>query len=529
MKFNSIRLGVATALAIAASAAAGAVTPTFTAPADGATNLTDLSGATSTDGVMFAALVGTDAASLCDSTGGAPDVYTTETQLTPGTLIANFAVVCKPKSTISGLANTTVQAIRKYSGGSGSGIGNVASGATVAPDATNDRQWVTLNSGGCASSSLVAAAGGLQAYNLFLSCANDVAQITKGGISDEEPALLGATSTQLGQLTTSPGIAVDFAPVISTQLFSDLQTAQHLTANGIDDQVNMPNLSSAQVRGILKGSITTSAFLFANPAGDTGTATGLTAKTIFVCRRGNSSGTQTGFALQYLHAGCGTAGVGTPSLAFASATGTGATNACTPSGCGWASATYGTDQVFAGTGSQDVINCMDFHSGNGDYAIGVLTTEYAPNTTNARYRHVKVDGVAPSLENMQMGAWDFFTEDAFNVPNSTAPNFANVQPDQKLITAALLAAFKAPALLQVALVPQGTSTGGAAWWGGALAIPATLTSSPAPQGTGSVHALVQTTPVNSMTRASSLGGGLNNCNPPWMGSRSLVPVDSPNF
>src|SRR5262249_4346881 len=147
----------------------------------------------------------------------------------------------------------------------------------------------------------------------------------------------------------------------------------------------------------------------------------------------------------------------------------------------------------------------------------------------ARYNHVKVDGVQPSLENMQMGSWDFFTEDAFNVPNSTAPNFANVSADQALITAAIQTAFKAPALLKVALVAQGNGAGGTPWWGGALAIPTGVASSPAPQGTGSVHALVQTTPVNSMTRAKTLGGGLNNCNPPWMGGRSLVPLDSSDF
>src|SRR5882724_8438560 len=104
MKLNSIRFAVAAAVALAAASAANAAT--FTAPANGSSNLTDLSGATSTDGVILAALIGTDTASLCDAAGGAPDVYTTESQLTPGVLIANFAVVCKPKATIAGLANT---------------------------------------------------------------------------------------------------------------------------------------------------------------------------------------------------------------------------------------------------------------------------------------------------------------------------------------------------------------------------------------------------------------------------------------
>ena len=530
MKLNLIRLAVAAGLALAAAGAASAAT--FVAPADGSPNLTDLSGATSTDGVMFAAMVGTDANSICDSTGGAPDVYTTEAQLTPGVLIANFAVVCKPKGTIAGLNNAAIQAVRKYSGGSGSGIGNVASGAAVAPDNANDRQWTTMNPANCQQ---VAGGGGggatgLQAYNLYINCPSDVGQVTKGGISDEEPILLGATATQLGQLTTTSGIAVDFAPVVSTALFNALQTAEHGVANGIDDQSNMPNMSSSTLRGIFLGNITSRSFLFANPAGDAGAAVALPAapsgsSNIFICRRGNSSGTQTGFGIQYLHQGCGTAGNGDPTLSFVGAT----TASCTASGCGWGT-TPVTDRVFAGTGSQDVINCMNAHSVAGDYAIGVLTTEYAPNdAANAAYRHVKVDGVAPSLENMQAGAWDFFTEDAFNVPNNTAPNFPNVTNDQSLITAAIQSAFKAPALLQVALIQQGTSTGGAAWWGGAMAIPTLATSSPAPQGQASLHALVQSTPVNSQTRAKSYGGGLNNCNPAWNGARTLVPVDTASY
>jgi hypothetical protein len=331
--------------------------------------------------------------------------------------------------------------------------------------------------------------------------------------------LLGATTTQLGQLTTTAGIAVDFAPVISTTLFTTLQNAEGLAVNGIDDQSDMPNLSSSQIRGILLGKIASASNLFANNGG--GTASAIPAGTIYVCRRGNSSGTQTGFGIQYLHQGCGTAGNGDPNLTFVAAT----TGSCTASGCGWA-AQYQTDRVFAGTGSADVIACMNYHSSVGQYAVGVLTTEYAPGA-GAAYAHVKVDGVAPSLENMQMGAWDFFTEDAFNVPNNTSPNFGNVTGDQALITAAIQAAFKAPAALTVALIPQGA--GGVAWWGGALAIPATAGAPPVPQGVSSVHALVQSTPVNSMTRASSYGGSLNNCNPAWNGARTLVPIDTASY
>jgi hypothetical protein len=522
MRSIAIHRHVATALALTACGLAGA--QTFTPPPDGNNNLLDLSGATSTDGVIIAAMIGGDASAICDGTLGNPDVYTTEAQLTFGVLTNNFMIVCKPKSTIGLSVSGGVYAVRKFSGGSGSGISNVASGTAVASDVTNDRQWTT--SAGCTSAGVQAAIGGGPAWNLFINCPTDAAaQVTKGGISDEEPALLGASTTVLGELTTSAGIAVDFAPVISTALQSALQTAENLAVSGTDDGPNMPNLSSTEVAGMLKGAITTTNnFLFQNPATNTGAAPAFPAGTLFVCRRGSSSGTETGFAIHYLSQGCGTAGVGSPNLTFVGATNAG----CTASGCGWNSTTFGTDRVFAGTGSADVIACMDFHSKAGQYAIGVLTTEYAPNdAAGAQYRHVKVDGVQPSLENQATGAWSFFTEDAFNVPNSTAPNFANVTADQAKLTTAIQTAFKAAANLSVALISQGS--GGVAWWGGALAIPATAGATFTPQGTNSLHSAVSSTPVGSATHSLTYGGALNNCNPAWSGGRSMVPIDSTTY
>src|SRR5215469_6252558 len=260
MRSIAIHRHVATALALTACGLAGA--QTFTPPPDGNNNLLDLSGATSTDGVIIAAMIGGDASAICDGTLGNPDVYTTESQLKFGVLTNNFEIVCKPKAAIGLSVAGGVYAVRKYSGGSGSGISQVASGAALASDVPNDRQWTTTS--GCTAAGVQPAIGGGPAWNLFISCPTDAtAQVTKGGISDEEPQLLGATPTQVGQLATSAGIAVGFAPVISSGLFTALQTAQHLTANGIDDGQNMPNLSSTEIAGMLKGSITTTNnFLF---------------------------------------------------------------------------------------------------------------------------------------------------------------------------------------------------------------------------------------------------------------------------
>jgi hypothetical protein len=524
MSRNVIQFAVASVLALSASAAFAA--PITFPAADPDPKIVNMSGATATDIVLADALINDTTSSVCDATLGDIEVFTTETSFLP--TVANYAIACHTRATLptgAPAAAANIEVIfRKYSGGSGSGISQVASGATLNNDAINNRNWVDVLTCRAAGPGVaVPAAGGRSAYQLYTSCAvTGTGRVTHAGISDVEPALLAATATQLSQLDVSGGVAIDFAPIVSTALYGALQNAQGLTAAGctVNDQTAacVPNISSSQLVGIFTGRITAGTALYNNPAGDTGVGTNLGSGQVFVCRRGASSGTQTSYQVHYLRQGCGTAGSGVPSLVFAAATTTG----CTAAGCGWSAATYGADRVFAGTGSSDVVACVDQRSDNAQFAVGVLSTEVLGNdAANAAFRHVRVDGVLPSLENIQGAAYDFFTENTMNTPNANSPQFATRSSQQINVPTAILATMRTQGALRASLVnhPWG--------WGGVLGVPTGAGSSPVPQGINSQHTLVQTTPINSQTRAASYGGAPNNCNPAWTGARTILPKDTP--
>src|SRR5262249_20677885 len=129
---------------------------------------------------------------------------------------------------------------------------------------------------------------------------------------------------------------------------------------------------------------------------------------IYLCRRGDTSGTMTSFKLHFLNQGCSKNPSST--VLFVSPD-----NAlCTSAGCAWNAATSGNDFVFAGAGSGDVRSCIDYHSSLGRLAIGIASTEAKPGTTSNRFRYVKVDGVEPTLKATIEGRYSFFTENTFN-------------------------------------------------------------------------------------------------------------------
>ncbi len=356
MKINLLQAGISAALALMAG---GVMAATITYPAaDPDPMIVNNSGATATDIAMADAFINSSTSSVCDSAVADIEVFTTEASFLP--TVANYAIACHTRTTITPAAAANIDVIfRKYSGGSGSGISQVASGAALNPDNVNNRQWVDVLA--CrtaqATGTGVAASADRQAYTVRTGCTAATAKITHGGLSDVEPPLLGATAAQLLNLTVSSGVAVNFAPVVSTAFYTALQTAEGIAPDATlanNKGASMPSLSSSILRGIFNGKFTSTAALFNNPAGDTGAGTAIPAaggsSSIFLCRRGDSSGTQTSYQVHFLRQGCGTSGTGSPNLTFVGAT----TAGCSAAGCGWNSTTYGanTERVFAGTGSE---------------------------------------------------------------------------------------------------------------------------------------------------------------------------------
>jgi hypothetical protein len=220
---------------------------------------------------------------------------------------------------------------------------------------------------------------------------------------------------------------------------------------------------------------------------------------IHVCARGDSSGSQASTRVYFLGQGCGVAGV-VPTHTFAPAT----TGSCTASGCGWNAGLYGNDRIFRGTGSSDVISCLDHRNDNNRYAVGVLSTESTPDDANNQFRFVRINGIEPNLEGVVSGKMDFYVENTLQFPSGSSPNVPTA--GQAAFSNALLAGIRLPSFITRSIVssPQGL--------GGILGIP---TSSASGQSPPITSANVLSNPINTQLRAAAFGGTPNNCNSSW--------------
>jgi len=292
---------------------------------------------------------------------------------------------------------------------------------------------------------------------------------------------------------------VVFAPAVSKNFYTALQRAEGLTA-GCDSgtagnrtaggsaasttEACLPSLSSPQIRGILSGALESTDYLPGLESPTSGNTS------IFICRRSNTSGTQHTFQTYFLGQGCGS-----PLSFKPAATGAGVTSAWSGTQLGFVS--------WAGGSSDEVKNCLNGHYQNGDFAIGTLSTESSYDDTANFHRYVKVDGVAPSLENVVAGKYQVFVENQFVKPKGSG---TNAKPALSAQVTALADAVQGklgnPALVKGALVNH---TYG---WGGILSIPDGDTR--VPEITVN-HANVQNNPVNSQRVAWGLSEDPNSC------------------
>lgn len=503
---------IATAVALAAGFAGVAQGANLAVPAD---NVLNVGGATAQDKSLAIGWI-TD---LCDAaaTPGGIEVFTTRANFLPGT-VSNYAIACRMKGTANGAAAGQDTVIVKYSGGSGTGTTNVATGATLTTSGSaNWVDWAT-----CATAPVAGSVNGVN-YSVHLSCPlNGTPLVPKAGLADVEPPLLGAAGAAL---TTLPGAAVPFGVMVSQNLYEALQTAQKGAANStIDATCNnsvatytpdcTPNVSSQLMRGIFKGTILTVATLrnqtgasIPNPAGS---------PLIHICRRGNNSGTMASFKAYFLGEGCG--GLGNQHT-FALPTNGGTAAA------GQAYTIGNTDRVFAGTGNGDVLACLDDKVTQNRYAFGIVSLEttsfgdVAPN----RWRFVKLDGVFPSLENVARGEYAFFTESACNRPSSGANPLSAIQ--LALASGTVVGGTQTATGLCGAVRGDAVSvnpSGGSAWAGGTLTIPASTAVCPT---TPVTNASILANPTNGSTRSVSFGGTPNNCNTQWTACPTVVAQD----
>lgn len=305
-------------------------------------------------------------------------------------------------------------AIHKTSvGGSGNGVQPVAN---QTPLTFIDMNAIKSGAISCTGTSTVAAetvAGTTFAgYTDHTNCGSTSGTrnaVPDAGISDVEPALVGASAAEISRLNVQSQNAVVFGVPVTEALRNALQEAQGLTV-GAEDEANMPSLSKAQLASIYNGGIvdwtqlvsgngTDLASAASNPPSDT---------QVYLCRRVSTSGTQASFEVHMLGQRCVSGVVGM--LA------------------GNDGGVVGAGTVNEGSGTGNVISCLNTHDGANRWAVGLFSTENVETNAVAGvndgnvWRFIKINGAAPSLLNTANGKHDFFMEQSIQWRNANSGN-----------------------------------------------------------------------------------------------------------
>jgi hypothetical protein len=438
---------------------------------------------------------------VCDA-GSSIDLF----KATGGGLSSAWAVSCKIDAAATGAAANNVVIRKRNAGGSGMGVSPVATAATI-----DFMEISTSNCGSSATSSFVSAGG--RAVDEWTCNLATESLVPDAGFSDIEPKAFVGVNTPAG-FTDFAGGPLDIHPVgglvfgvpVNTALRDALQAVQGLTV-GAEDEANMPSLSAQVVRSIMTGGVKTWNDIKVD---DGGSLVGLAShsavtppadvkKMVHICRRVNGSGTQAQMNAIFMNYPCDTA-VKKPATAPGSIT-TG-------------------PFVAENSGSSDVGRCLDdFNDASNAsgknvatgpflpanrtaWAIGVQSTEKNSGLTR-NYRFIKVDGVAPTLQNVHAGKYFDFAEQSMQWRNDGSKGTAYGAFDSEITT--VLTYIKDNAVSAAALAPANNASFTHPWGnGGWLSVPGVETPD-----------LVFDTanPVNSITRAP-FGQAPNTCQLP---------------
>lgn len=336
-----------------------------------------------------------------------------------------------------GTAGSPIAIHKESSGGSSNGINPVK--ATTA-----SLQFINLSAiaSGCSAGTTVASVApiapdtlGQPAYT-SRPCATSgmtSAAIPDIGFSDVDPALFGMDGSGLNLFSPNQLI---FGVAVTKTLRDALQTAQGLAPVG--DAGPAPSLDEGQIAAIFNGTITAPAQI---SAADATTAVGTNTSdrtTLFVCRRGTSSGTQATTDAYFLQNRITNAANSTPAFLAAQATvggiNYGGTSGTTVSNGNVGSNTAGPVfpvvlgsakiPVFAGKSNDDVVNCLNRHDAGNRYAVALLTSEYnqaaspvnttVESNTNTNYptgfNYIKIGGYLPTIANVIKQKYTYFSE-----------------------------------------------------------------------------------------------------------------------
>jgi hypothetical protein len=358
------------------------------------------------------------------------------------------------------------------------------------------------------------------------------AQIPEIGLADENPHVFtigpnAVNTTILGNLTTNLMFQNMFGVGVSLDLYRALQRQQGLSGTvacpaNSDLLSCMPSLSWSTVRTLMSNSLGSGSWTSLIDSGGVNNITSAAynpatfpaSTTVFVCRRGDTSGTQAAADIYLYNNRCQVTDTENPNPGgslFAQATTTVANCANLPAGespedfgCTWAAVNVG-DTVFPGTGTGDVAKCLAAHDSNKTFAIGIIATNNAFGHAGGApgvgdYRMVAIDGGHPTVQALANGTYGFAMDNVANVAKNGAADGIGFHAFivSKMTTKTVLGDIVA------------TQVGDANFGVGGLLDNLQGVAAPAlPAGLAAVEA----TPVSAYTQKAN-GATLNDCVPP---------------
>ncbi len=422
---------------------------------------------------------------------------------------------------LAAVAKPHLLLFKRSEGGSAQGVSPIVAEAKGAASAI---EFLKVAAAPFCSTSLT----GLPAVGTLgsITCDYDLADVSKHvsvtpdfGISDVDPGQFKAqntpagfdpvSATDVGLLNVQGTASLVFGIPVTTGLRNALQEAQIATgaidgscAVGDETEACMPSLSTHQIASIYSGQLESWNQLVV----DTTTGAGLfsfastkpLSDRVHICRRVNGSGTQAQHGIKFLNTPCNAA-------AQKPATSTFGTPEFVP-----------TVQVHENSSSGDVTDCLNaletgsdigdfnFFAFNGQFgipagprwAVGIQSLEKNAGLGDD-FRFIKVDGVAPTLENVANGTYKDWVELTFQY--SLTHGWAG---DNKAIADAVIASAGNPVVMSALNGSFNHSFGQS----GLLAVP---TQYPA----AAFGALDLNAPVNPYTHATAFSGA-DNCRVP---------------
>ncbi|WP_020482306.1 hypothetical protein [Methylomonas sp. MK1] len=370
-----------------------------------------------------------------------------------------------PGLTVNGAAATTAKVLfhKRSAGGSAQGVNPLIDGVAIAA--------MRIDNGNCTQQ------GATNTWFCNASGANLTNVLSDAGISDVEPKLFVGPNKPSNAsevdpvkadaaLNVVPAAALVFGVPVSDNLYVALQRAQNLLAGfggscapGDYTEACMPSLSKQQVAELISGQIKRWSEFKVNGTALTSLTAGLTYTDsdgtvrnvtpndtkVHFCKRIDGSGTGAQQYVKFLNNPCSSAGLspdwpGSPLAGPVKheVSGSGDMELCLED---FADGETASKQIT--TTNPDVFNTAVNTAGNRGWAIGHQSLEN--NATHAKhYRFIKVDGVAPTLEQAFRGKYMDWVEQTFQWRKA-------ISADKSTVIAKIAADAAAPTILATEL------------------------------------------------------------------------------